>query len=43
MPLGYDKKIYIMAFDHRGSFIKLFGLSGTLPPGPPPGWLAPRC
>src|SRR6266513_1056258 len=33
MPLGYDKKIYIMAFDHRGSFIKLFGLSGTLPPG----------
>ena len=28
MPLGYDKKIYIMAFDHRGSFIKLFGLSG---------------
>src|SRR3989440_2404514 len=33
MPLGYDKKIYIMAFDHRGSFIKLFGRSGTLPPG----------
>src|SRR2546422_8904923 len=32
MPLGYDKKIYIMAFDHRGSFIKLFGLSGTLTP-----------
>ncbi|HYR62508.1 MAG TPA: DUF2090 domain-containing protein [Actinomycetota bacterium] len=32
MPLGYDKKIYIMAFDHRGSFIKLFGLSGTLSP-----------
>ncbi|MEA2593144.1 MAG: hypothetical protein QOD62_2975, partial [Actinomycetota bacterium] len=24
MPPGYDKKIYIMAFDHRGSFIKLF-------------------
>ena len=32
MPLGYDKKIYIMAFDHRGSFTKLFGLSGTLTP-----------
>ena len=30
MPLGYDKRIYIMAFDHRGSFIKLFGLSGEL-------------
>jgi myo-inositol catabolism protein IolC len=32
MPLGYDKKIYIMAFDHRGSFTKLFGLSGTPTP-----------
>ena len=32
MPLGYDKKIYIMAFDHRGSFIRLFGLSGSLTP-----------
>lgn len=30
MPLGYDKTIYIMAFDHRGSFKKLFGLSGAL-------------
>lgn len=32
MPLGYDKTIYIMAFDHRGSFKKLFGLSGDLSP-----------
>ena len=32
MSLGYDKKVYIMAFDHRGSFTKLFGLSGTLSP-----------
>lgn len=32
MALGYDKRIYIMAFDHRGSFKKLFGLSG---PGTP--------
>ena len=33
MPLGYDKTIYIMAFDHRGSFKKLFGLAGDLSPG----------
>jgi 5-dehydro-2-deoxygluconokinase len=32
MPLGYDKRIYIMAFDHRGSFKKLFGISGTPTP-----------
>jgi 5-dehydro-2-deoxygluconokinase len=32
MPLGYDKRIYIMAFDHRGSFKKLFGVSGSLSP-----------
>ena len=32
MPLGYDRTIYIMAFDHRGSFQKLFGVSG--PPTP---------
>jgi myo-inositol catabolism protein IolC len=32
MALGYDRKIYIMAFDHRGSFTKLFGLSGPLTP-----------
>ncbi|HWD09648.1 MAG TPA: DUF2090 domain-containing protein [Actinomycetota bacterium] len=32
MELGYPKRIYIMAFDHRGSFKKLFGLSGALSP-----------
>lgn len=32
MALGYDKRLYIMAFDHRGSFKKLFGLSGALSP-----------
>ena len=32
MELGYPKRLYIMAFDHRGSFKKLFGLSGTLSP-----------
>ena len=25
MPLGYDKKLYILAFDHRGSFEKMVG------------------
>ena len=25
MDLGYDGKLYILAFDHRGSFIKRFG------------------
>jgi myo-inositol catabolism protein IolC len=30
MPLGYDKKLYILAFDHRGSFQKkFFGIEGT--------------
>jgi myo-inositol catabolism protein IolC len=32
MALGYDKRVYILAFDHRGSFKKLFGLSGSLSP-----------
>lgn len=31
MRLGYDKKLYILAFDHRGSFEKLFGISGRAP------------
>jgi myo-inositol catabolism protein IolC len=31
MPLGYDGKLYILAFDHRGSFQKKwFGLTGEL-------------
>jgi myo-inositol catabolism protein IolC len=29
MALGYDGKLYILAFDHRGSFQKMFGVSGT--------------
>jgi myo-inositol catabolism protein IolC len=30
MSLGYDKRLYILAFDHRGSFQKkMFGISGT--------------
>jgi myo-inositol catabolism protein IolC len=30
MALGYDGKLYILAFDHRGSFQKgLFGITGT--------------
>src|SRR5437016_6000300 len=29
MPLGYDGKLYILAFDHRGSFQKkMFGIQG---------------
>jgi myo-inositol catabolism protein IolC len=29
MPLGYDQKLYILAFDHRGSFQKkFFGIEG---------------
>jgi myo-inositol catabolism protein IolC len=33
MKLGYDKKLYILAFDHRGSFQKkFFGLEGTPDP-----------
>jgi myo-inositol catabolism protein IolC len=32
MTLGYDKPLYILAFDHRGSFQKgLFGVSGRKP------------
>jgi len=29
--LGYDRKLYILAFDHRGSFEKMFGVSGRAP------------
>jgi myo-inositol catabolism protein IolC len=30
MNVGYDKDLYLLAFDHRGSFQKqLFGISGT--------------
>src|SRR5206468_7040521 len=30
MNLGYDRRLYILAFDHRGSFQKkMFGISGT--------------
>jgi myo-inositol catabolism protein IolC len=33
MPLGYDGKLYILAFDHRGSFqTKLFGIEGDPTP-----------
>jgi myo-inositol catabolism protein IolC len=28
MNLGYDGKLYILAFDHRGSFVKRFGIEG---------------
>src|SRR5437899_2586696 len=29
MSLGYDRRLYILAFDHRGSFQKkMFGISG---------------
>src|SRR6476661_3693550 len=28
MDLGYDGKLYILAFDHRGSFKKRFGVEG---------------
>jgi myo-inositol catabolism protein IolC len=31
LALGYDKKLYILAFDHRGSFEKMFGISGRSP------------
>jgi myo-inositol catabolism protein IolC len=31
VTLGYDKKLYILAFDHRGSFEKMFGVSGRAP------------
>ena len=30
MTLGYDRPLYILAFDHRGSFVKkFFGIAGT--------------
>jgi myo-inositol catabolism protein IolC len=32
MGLGYDGKLYILAFDHRGSFIKRFGIEGDPSP-----------
>ena len=33
MTLGYDRRLYLMAFDHRGSFEKdLFGASEPVPP-----------
>jgi len=33
MALGYDKKLYILAFDHRGSFQKkFFGIEGDPDP-----------
>jgi len=31
VALGYDKNLYILAFDHRGSFEKMFGVSGRMP------------
>ena len=33
MALGYDGKLYILAFDHRGSFQKkMFGIDGEPTP-----------
>src|SRR5271166_2139076 len=33
MTVGYDKPLYILPFDHRGSFqVKMFGWKGTLTP-----------
>jgi 5-dehydro-2-deoxygluconokinase len=32
MDLGYDNNLYILAFDHRGSFIKRFGVEGQPKP-----------
>ena len=33
MALGYDGKLYILAFDHRGSFQKkMFGINGDPTP-----------
>ncbi len=33
MPLGYDGKLYFLAFDHRGSFQKkMFGIEGDPTP-----------
>lgn len=33
LALGYDRKLYVLAFDHRGSFEKMFGISGRQPTG----------
>ena len=33
MNLGYDGKLYVLAFDHRGSFQKkMFGIQGDPTP-----------
>ena len=32
MDLGYDDKLFILAFDHRGSFVKRFGIEGDPTP-----------
>ena len=32
MALGYDGKLYLLAFDHRGSFTKRFGIEGEPSP-----------
>ena len=32
MGLGYDGKLYVLAFDHRGSFVKRFGVEGDPTP-----------
>ncbi len=32
MALGFDGKLYILAFDHRGSFTKRFGIEGDPSP-----------
>ena len=33
MTLGFDQPLYILPFDHRGSFqTKMFGWKGTLTP-----------
>jgi myo-inositol catabolism protein IolC len=32
MELGYEKPLYILAFDHRGSFLKLAGIRGEVTP-----------
>ncbi len=31
MALGYDGRLYILAFDHRGSFRRMFGIQGREP------------
>ena len=32
MGLGYEGRLYILAFDHRGSFIRRFGIDGDPTP-----------